>query len=57
MTIKELRSLTRMTQKEFGEYLGIPMRTIQNWETGQRQCPTYVINLIEYYIRDKFRLG
>lgn len=51
MTIKELRKLTQMTQKEFGEYLGIPMRTIQNWETGQRQCPKYLIRLIEYYVR------
>lgn len=47
-SIKELRVSTDMTQTEFGEYLNIPMRTIQNWEGGQRNCPEYVIELIEY---------
>lgn len=48
MDIKELRLSTGMTQTEFGEYLNIPMRTIQNWEGRQRNCPKYVIELIEY---------
>ena len=48
MDIKELRLSTGMTQTEFGEYLNIPMRTIQNWEGGQRNCPEYVIELINY---------
>lgn len=50
MTIKELRAATKMTQTEFGEYLNIPMRTIQNWEGGQRSCPEYVVELIKYKI-------
>ena len=50
MTIKELRQSTGMTQTEFGDYLNIPMRTIQNWEGGQRNCPEYVIELIKYKI-------
>ena len=49
-SIKELRTSTGMTQTEFGEYLNIPMRTIQNWEGGQRNCPEYVIELIKYKI-------
>ena len=48
MNIKELRFSTGMTQTEFGEYLNIPMRTIQNWEGGQRNCPEYVMELINY---------
>ena len=47
-SIRELRTSTGMTQTEFGEYLNIPMRTIQNWEGGQRNCPEYVIELINY---------
>ena len=47
-SIKELRASAGMTQNEFGEYLNIPMRTIQNWEGGQRNCPEYVIDLIKY---------
>ena len=38
MSIKELRKPAGMTQKAFGEYFGIPHRTIQNWEGGQNEC-------------------
>ena len=48
MTIKEIRHLTGMTQAQFGTFLGIPMRSIQNWETGQRKCPDYLVELIRY---------
>ena len=37
-----------MTQKEFGEYFGVPHRTIQNREGGQNQCPKYLLDLMEY---------
>lgn len=50
MNIKELREKTGLTQTEFGKWLGIPMRTIQNWEGGQRQCPEYVVELIAFRI-------
>ena len=51
MIIKELRELTNMTQKEFGEYLNIPLRTIQNWESEHRTPPDYVVELIEYKLK------
>ena len=53
MTIKELRELTNMTQKDFGEYLNIPFRTIQNWETGHRNPPEYVTELIKHKIENE----
>ena len=51
MNIKELRETTGMTQKDFGEYLNIPIRTIQNWESEHRTPPEYVVELIEYKIK------
>lgn len=48
MTIKELRALSGMTQQAFGDYFNIPLRSIQNWEGGQRQCPDYLLNLMQY---------
>lgn len=51
MNIKELRTKSGMTQAQFSEYFGIPKRTIENWEGGQRKCPQYVIDLIEYKLR------
>jgi transcriptional regulator with XRE-family HTH domain len=50
MTIKELRLSTRMTQREFAGYFNIPLRTIENWETGKRNPPEYVAELIRYKI-------
>lgn len=56
MDIKKLRIRTRMTQREFAEYFNIPKRTIENWESGKRTPPPYVVELIEYKIR-KEKLG
>ena len=48
MTIKELRIKSGMTQKEFAEYFGISKRSIENWEGGQRECPSYLLELMQY---------
>ena len=45
--IKTLRQHQNMTQAEFAWYLGIPLRTIVEWEAGRRNPPIYVVNLIE----------
>lgn len=54
MTIKEIRQLTGLSAKAFGERYGIPHRTIQNWEEGQRKCPDYVIRLLERVVKEDF---
>lgn len=48
MTIKQIRTAVGFTQKQFAEYFGIPKRSIENWEGGQRQCPPYLLELIKY---------
>ena len=47
-TIKELLECSGMTRTQFAEYFGIPYRTIQDWELGNRKCLDYVLKLIEY---------
>ena len=47
MTIREMRNRFGDTQSEFAERYHIPFRTIQNWETGVREPPEYVVNLLE----------
>jgi site-specific DNA recombinase len=51
--IKELRKSVGMTQKAFGDYFNIPMRTIQHWESGTRECPEYLLKLIEYKLKNE----
>jgi transcriptional regulator with XRE-family HTH domain len=35
--LKRLREAAGLTQKAFAERLGIPIRTVQNWEQGHRE--------------------
>ncbi|WP_423217060.1 helix-turn-helix domain-containing protein [Streptococcus equinus] len=35
--LKELRKKTGFTQKSFSKEIGIPLRTLQNWENGESQ--------------------
>ena len=48
MTFKEIRQASGMNLTQFSEYFGIPYRTIQHWEQGTRQCPEYLLELIQY---------
>lgn len=54
MNIKELRIRYGLTQKQLSEITGIPERTIQNWEGGQRKCPEYVENMVAGLLEQKF---
>ena len=42
----KVREQTNMNRKEFAEWLGIPYRTMQDWERGVSEVPDYVLNLI-----------
>ena len=47
----QIRKETGMNRKEFAEYFGIPYRTIQDWELGNRQMPEYLLRLIAYKVK------
>ena len=47
MTIKELRTLTGMSQSKFAIYFDISARNIQEWEQGRKQSPPYLIGLLK----------
>lgn len=42
MSIAEIRRSTGLSQIAFCERFGIPRRTLQNWESGERECATYL---------------
>ena len=48
--IRRLREQTGMTRKDFSIYIGIPLRTIEDWEAGRRRPPEYIPRLIEYQL-------
>lgn len=52
MEFKKIRTESGMTQKQLSEFTGIPLRTIQNWEGGQRKCPEYIAELVKFKIEN-----
>ena len=49
--IRGLREQTGMTRKDFSIHIGIPLRTIEDWEAGRRRPPEYISRLIEYQLK------
>lgn len=45
--VKKIRAISGLSQKAFGKKYGIPARTIENWESGEREMPDYVLDLLE----------
>lgn len=50
-TIKQLRNQTGMSQRQFANYLAIPIKNIQQWEQELRHPPEYVTHMIERILR------
>lgn len=44
----KLREDTGMNRRQFSDYFGIPYRTIQDWELGNRRMPEYLLRLMVY---------
>ena len=52
MDIREMRTRLGDTQSEFAARYNIPFRTGQNWETGLRRPPEYILDLLGERIRE-----
>lgn len=46
--IKKIRKQLKMSQKEFGDWLGVTNRTVINWEKGGN-IPKVVLMFLELY--------
>ena len=51
--IKQMRMTAKMTQKAFAEYFNIPKRTIEDWESERRTPPEYLVELMEYKLKNE----
>lgn len=51
MTIKEMRTLTGLSQSKFAAYFEITVGTLQHWEIGFRTPPPYVPKMMERILR------
>ncbi len=50
-SLKKIREDLGMNRTEFSQYIGIPLRTLEEWEAGRRQMPEYVLRLMVYYTK------
>lgn len=49
--IRDLRESIGLTRKDFSEHIGIPVRTLEDWEAGRRTPPEYIPRLISYQFK------
>ena len=52
MELKEMRKLLVLSQAAFGKKYNIPVRTIEQWESGRRKAPIYVLELLERVVTE-----
>lgn len=53
LRVRLARMSTLLSQRAFAKELNIPYRSIENWESGQRVPPEYVVELIEYKLENE----
>lgn len=53
LRVRLARMSTLLSQRSFAKELNIPYRSIENWESGQRVPPKYVVELIEYKLENE----
>jgi len=46
MTIQELRKSMGLSQSKFAKYYGLNIRTLQDWERGRCNPPSYLVDLL-----------
>ena len=49
--IRRLSNQTGSNRKEFSQHIGIPVRTLEDWEAGRRTPPEYIPRLIAYQLK------
>ena len=49
--LKEIRASLGLNRKAFSEYIGIPLRNLEEWEAGRRKMPEYLLRMLIYYIK------
>ena len=52
--LKKLRTKTGLNRKQFADFFGIPLRTMEDWEAGKRKMPDYLLHLMTYKIQTEY---
>lgn len=49
--IRSIRENTGLSRARFSELYEIPLRTIEDWETGVRKPPAYVVKMLAVVVK------
>ena len=49
--LRKIREDLGLSRKAFSEYLGMPLRNLEEWQAGRRKMPEYLLRMIIYYIK------
>ena len=44
---REWLNEVNLSQSECARHFGIPLRTVQNWALGERECPAYTLKMMQ----------
>ena len=55
--IKAARIAAGYTQQQVNDALGIPLRTLTQWETGRRTPPEYVQRMYLFFLKNREALN
>jgi putative transcriptional regulator len=48
----EIRQILGISRAEFSRRYNIPVRTLEDWDSGKREPPAYVIALLERVVKE-----
>lgn len=53
MELRRMAEYLSDDEDAFAELLGIPKRSIENWESGVSKPPEYLVRLIRFYLENQ----
>lgn len=46
-SIKDISAAAGINNRQLADRFAIPQRTLENWSSGSRQCPTYLLLMMQ----------
>lgn len=56
-TVKEIREYSGLSRAEFSRAYEIPLRTLENWESGSRTAPRYMVEMLKRIVIEDKEVG
>lgn len=51
---EQIRNMSGLSRAAFAKNYNIPIRTLENWDWGTREAPSYILDLLERAVKEDF---